>query len=101
MSYSGPDRRVHTAFLTRNREYHVRDGFCVAVRDRKSHAWISNHEAIGMTLESRQEVGRYLGKQLLFLSDFAKVQTTSVEGIHRPERSIVDVYGLLWAICPG
>lgn len=101
MSYFGPDRRIHTAFVTRNREYHVRDGLCVAVRDRKSQVWISNHEAIGMELENRQPVSKYMGQHLLFLSNVAKVRTTPVEEIHRPERSTVDIYGLLWAICPG
>ena len=101
MSYAGPDRRIHTAFITRNREYHVRDGLCVAVRDRRSQVWISNHEAIGMELEKRQPVNRYMGQNLLFLSNVAKVRTTPVVGIHRPERSTVDIYGMLWAICPG
>jgi hypothetical protein len=29
MLYNGPDRRVHTCFITRNREYHTRSGVCV------------------------------------------------------------------------
>ncbi len=36
MSYEGPDRRVHRVIVTRNTEYHFRDGFCVAVRDRRT-----------------------------------------------------------------
>ena len=33
MGYQGPDRRIHRVFVTRNTEYHVRAGVCVAVRD--------------------------------------------------------------------
>ncbi|MFO0673294.1 MAG: hypothetical protein U0235_27385 [Polyangiaceae bacterium] len=28
----GPDRRRHRVYVTKNTEYHFRDGFCVAVR---------------------------------------------------------------------
>ena len=34
-SFSGPDRRRHRVYVTKNTEYHFRDGFCVAVRDRR------------------------------------------------------------------
>ena len=34
--YRGPERRRHRVFVTRNTEYHFRDGFCIAVRDRRT-----------------------------------------------------------------
>ena len=34
--FAGPDRRRHRVYVTRNTEYHFRDGFCVAVRDRRT-----------------------------------------------------------------
>ncbi len=34
--YAGPDRRRHRVYVTKNTEYHFRDGFCVAVRDRRT-----------------------------------------------------------------
>ena len=48
--YRGPDRRVHQTFVTRNTEYHLRRGVCVAVRDRRSEAWIEGHLALGRSL---------------------------------------------------
>lgn len=100
MSYEGPDRRVHHVFLTRNREYHVRKGICVAVRDRKTGAWISKHEAIGMELEVNLPAKLFVGGPLLFLSKFSMVRTTRVTDFFRPERQIVDMYDLLGALCP-
>ena len=100
MLYEGHDRRIHSAFLTRNREYHVRSGKCIAVRDRKTSAWISNHEAIGMKLEVSLPAKLFVGTPLLFLSRCAKVKTTQVTEVFRPERETVDLYSLLWSVCP-
>ena len=101
MLYEGPERRIHNVFLTRNREYHVRKGKCVAVRDRKTGAWISNHEAIGMELEVNLPAKLFLGGPLLFLSKFSMVRTTRVEEFFRPERDTVDLYSILWSVCPA
>ena len=101
MLYEGPERRIHNVFLTRNREYHVRKGTCVAVRDRKTGAWISNHEAIGMELEVNLPAKLFLGGPLLFLSKFSMVRTTKVMELFRPERDTVDLYNILWSVCPA
>ena len=101
MKYSGPERRVHTVFETRNREYHVRSGVCVAVRDLKTGVWISNHEAIGMELEVNLPSDRFVGNSLLFLSPFSKVQTSRVKDISRPQKPTVETYPILWAVCPS
>ena len=100
MSYIGPERRIHTIYKTQNREYHVRAGVCVAVRDNKTKIWISNHEAIGMDLEVNLPAEQYLGHSLLFLSPYAGIQTSRVIDYARPEPGTVDTYGLVWAVCP-
>lgn len=44
--YQGPERRRHRVYVTRNTEYHFRDGFCVAVRDRRSGEFLHGHLAL-------------------------------------------------------
>ncbi len=100
MPYNGPERRIHAVISTRNREYHVRAGICIAVRDKKSGVWISSHEVIGMKLEEKDPLTHYVGKPLHFISDVARVQTTRIEGLFRPGKSVVDVYGLVWSVSP-
>ncbi len=51
MSYQGHERRRHRVYRTRNTEYHLRDGVCVAVRDRVSNAWRPAHIALRLKLE--------------------------------------------------
>jgi hypothetical protein len=51
MSYEGTDRRRHRLILTRNTEYHIKDGVCVAVRDRGSKRWCEGHLAVSLRLE--------------------------------------------------
>ena len=41
-----PERRRHRVYVTRNTEYHFRDGFCVAVRDRRSGDFLQGHLAV-------------------------------------------------------
>src|ERR1700742_5057694 len=45
-AYRGPERRRHRVFLTRNTEYHFRDGFCIAVRDRRTGDFLEGHLAL-------------------------------------------------------
>ena len=51
MGYQGNDRRRHKVYVTRNTEYHVRDGVCVAVRDRKSRVFRASHIALNLRVE--------------------------------------------------
>ena len=46
-AYDGPERRIHKVYVTRNTEYHVRAGLCVAVRPRKGE-WVTDHHALSM-----------------------------------------------------
>ncbi len=48
--YAGPERRVHRMYVTRNTEYHLRRGVCVAVRDRRTESWLEGHLAVGRAL---------------------------------------------------
>ena len=100
MAYKGPERRIHTVFSTRNREYHVRSGICVAVRDLKTRVWISNHEAIGMQLKADEPGIEFMSHPLTFFSDFTRIRTSRVMDIVRPGRQTVNLYSLLWAVCP-
>ena len=101
MSYKGPERRIHAVVSTRNREYHVRSDICIAVRDKKSGVWISSHEVIGMVLEEREPLSRYVGRPVHFASDISRVQTSRVDTVFRPGKSVVDVYGLVWSVSPN
>ncbi len=48
--YEGPERRRHTVYVTRNTEYHLRDGVCVGVRNRRNQHWLLRHEALNQKL---------------------------------------------------
>jgi hypothetical protein len=100
MTYEGPERRVHTIYRTKNREYHVRAGQCVAVRNLGNRVWISNHEAIGMSLDDPPSPEDYLGRPLEFSAPYGKMLTSRVFDVERPQRQTVDDYRLVWAVCP-
>lgn len=50
MSHQGVERRRFFMYVTRNTEYHFRDGICVAVRDRRRGQFLAAHVALGMRL---------------------------------------------------
>jgi hypothetical protein len=52
-AYQGTDRRRHRVFVTRNTEYHFRDGVCIAVRDRASKKFQRAHIALALKLGGR------------------------------------------------
>ena len=51
MSYTGVERRIHKVYVTRNTEYHVREGVCVAVRDRNGGGFHTAHIALSLRVE--------------------------------------------------
>jgi hypothetical protein len=51
MGYPGQERRRHRVYVTHNTEYHLRDGICVAVRDRRSRAFRPSHIALDLKIE--------------------------------------------------
>jgi hypothetical protein len=48
--FGGAERRRNKVFVTRNTEYFLTNGLCVAVRDRRSESWLWGHLAIGREL---------------------------------------------------
>jgi hypothetical protein len=56
MIYEGTERRRHRVYVTKNTEYHMRDGICVAVRDRKSQAFRTAHIALNLRVEGGVKV---------------------------------------------
>ena len=101
MPYDGANRRVHTCFVTRHREYHIRSGVCVAVRDRGTSAWISGHSALGMRLMAAIPGIGFLGHPLEFVAGTAHVRTSEVTDILRPNRNEVDVYRYVHGFAPA
>jgi hypothetical protein len=101
--YSGPDRRRHKMYVTRNTEYHFRDDVCVAVRDRRTGSWLPAHLALSRTISggvrfytngtlvpSNSEP--QIGEALYFGSDGRELVTSMLCGVHRPPKQLVEQY---------
>jgi hypothetical protein len=102
-SYSGPERRRHRVYLTRNTEYHFRDGFCVAVRDRKTGDFLQGHLAIRRRLQGGlrffptggivpNEGEPQVGEALYFAAGGRDLVTSPLESVDRPKSSTVAAY---------
>ena len=102
-SYKGAERRRHQVFVTRNTEYHFRDRLCVAVRDRRSGAWLTDHVALqrpmsGSLLLSpngaiRPTLGQpRLGEALFFATGGRDIVTSSLLEVGRPDKTVVASY---------
>jgi hypothetical protein len=112
-SYEGKERRRHRVFVTRNTEYHFRDGFCIAVRDRRTGDFLEGH----LALQRRVNGGlRFFpnggiapnggeprpGESLYFAgegrdphSEAARnreLVTSPLESVERPSRDLVEAY---------
>ncbi len=103
-SFNGPERRRHRVYVTRNTEYHFRDGFCVAVRDRRSGDFLQGHLALRRRLQGGLKIymnGALVpnpgepepGEALLFMNDGRDLVTSPIERIERPSKEIVAAYG--------
>ena len=98
-AYDGPERRIHKVYVTRNTEYHVRAGLCIAVRPRKGE-WVTDHHALSMKLAAHMKVGTLLplldtpkiGHRLYFSRGKDDVLTSPVVAIVRPAKEIVAGY---------
>jgi hypothetical protein len=104
-AYGGAERRRHRVYVTRNTEYHFRDGVCVGVRDRRSEEWLPGHLAL-----RRQLFGSIrfldnggmlptigdprLGDALFFGTGGRDIVTSALVSIERPAKSIVADYPL-------
>src|SRR3970040_661113 len=98
-SYPGPERRRHRLYLTRNTEYHFRDGVCIAVRDRKTGRWLESHLAISRRLTAGVRftsqgaaapcsAAPAVGEALYFGDDGRELLTTVLCGVERPGKDI-------------
>jgi hypothetical protein len=102
-AYRGPERRRHRVYVTRNTEYHFRDGFCVAVRDRRTGEFLHGH----LALQRRVHGGLKFsvsggiepnagepreGESLYFASEGRDLVTSPLESIERPPRTVVEAY---------
>jgi hypothetical protein len=102
-AYKGPDRRRHRVYVTRNTEYHVRDGFCVAVRDRQSGNFMYGHLALARRIHGGLrffESGGIAanpgdprpGESLYFSSDGRDLVTSALETVERPSKELAGAY---------
>ena len=97
------DRRRHRVYVTKNTEYHFRDGYCVAVRDRRSGEFLHGHLALRRRVHGG--IKFYLtgaivpnpgeprtGEALFFSSEGRDLVTSPLEGVERPSKSLVAAY---------
>lgn len=96
-----PDRRRHRVYVTRTTEYHVRDGVCVAVRDRGTDGFRHGHLA-----ESQRATRLCLspdgmqpgtgdpqpGDAIAFQAGERRLVTGAIEKIVRPGKTTVERY---------
>ncbi len=95
-----PERRRHRVYVTRNTEYHFRDGFCVAVRDRRTGDFLEGHLALRRRVHGgirfflnggiQPNLGEpQPGEALYFESGGHDLVTSPVISIERPPRDVV------------
>jgi hypothetical protein len=100
---SNADRRVHKVFVTRNTEYHLRRGVCVAVKDRTSGEWLRAHLALSQKIHGGLRFTRaggihanagqpVVGESLFFHAAGRDLVTSPVLSVERPEKQIVAQY---------
>jgi len=101
--YKGPERRRHRIYVTRNTEYHFRDGFCVAVRNRRTGEYLPGHLALHRRVQGALKFfpnggiapnsgEPQPGESLYFGSEGRDLVTSPLEGVERPERQVVSGY---------
>lgn len=103
LEYTGPERRRHRVYVTRNTEYHVRDLCCVAVRDRRTGEFLHGH----LALHRRVEGGlRFFdngaiapnpgeprpGESIYFAGEGRELVTSPLEATGRPSPETVSGY---------
>jgi hypothetical protein len=101
--YRGPERRRHRVYVTRNTEYHFRDGFCVAVRDRRTGEFLQGHLALHRRVQGGLKFfdnggiapnagDPQPGESLYFASDGRDLVTSPLEAVERPHQAVVNGY---------
>lgn len=51
MVHKGRERRRRFVYITKNSEYHVFDGICVAIKSKRTGVWVDRHAALTRRLE--------------------------------------------------
>ncbi len=101
--FAGPDRRRHRVYVTRNTEYHFRDGFCVAVRDRRTGDFLHGHLALRRRIHGGLKFflngaivpnpgEPQVGEALYFASDGRDLVTSPLEAVERPSKELAEAY---------
>lgn len=102
-TFAGQERRRHRVYVTRNTEYHFRDGYCVAVRDRRTGDFLHGHLALRRRVQGGLRFflnGAILpnpgdprpGEGLYFATDGRDLVTSPVERIDRPSKALTLAY---------
>ena len=97
------ERRIHTVYVTRNTEYHMRRDICVAVRDRKSGQWLRGHQAVASRVRGALKFsikgaiapnpGKPREGECLYFSEAGRdLVTSTIVSVQRPARDIVSAY---------
>jgi hypothetical protein len=102
-AFAGQDRRRHRVYVTKNTEYHFRDGFCVAVRDRRTGDFLQGHLALrrrihgglkfylnGAIIPNPGEPAQ--GEALYFATGGRDLVTSPLERVDRPSKELVSAY---------
>jgi hypothetical protein len=101
--YGGPERRRHRVYVTRNTEYHFRDGVCVAVRDRRTGRFVQGHSALSGRIDAGIKFfdnGAMApsagdprpGECLYFASGGRDLVTSPLQVVERPRKETVSSY---------
>ena len=101
--YGGPERRRHRVFVTRNTEYHFRDGVCIAVRDRRTGEFLHGHLALCRTVQGGIRFfpsGAIVpntgeprpGESIYFANGERDLITSPLEKVERPSRELTQAY---------
>jgi hypothetical protein len=102
-AYAGPERRRRRVYVTRNTEYHVEDGTCVAVRDRRTREFMDGHLALERRVEGALKFFRNgsiapnpgepkPGESIYFARDGRDLVTSPLESVERPDKATADGY---------
>jgi hypothetical protein len=102
-NFSGAERRRNKMFVTRNTEYFLVDGLCVAVRDRRTEQWLEGHLALGRELSGGVrilkngeaipvEAAPQVGEALYFSKGGRELITSVLCSVERPPRELAALY---------
>jgi hypothetical protein len=98
-----PERRRRRVYVTRNTEYHVEDGTCIAVRDRRTQEFVQGHLALERRVEGslkffangtvEPNAGEpQPGQSIFFANDGRDLVTSPVEAVARPDLETIQAY---------